>query len=715
MPHGMATLFAMDAVPILPLVRRQAPCRQGCSYARTIAPPGARPAFVILVLVLLGVAQSVLAQVPENTEFITTWRFVADAAITFPGSGQYTIDWGDGSSESANVDGNANPIPYPQHTYTRTGNYTITVSKGTGQSGLTRFRLQPGENALALMTVIQWGDAAWTSMQSAFAGAVNMQMIAADAPDLSQVTELSLMFARAAKFNGDISGWDVSAVTEMVGMFSGATLFNQDIGGWTVSSVVNMNTMFSGTLYFDQDIGEWDVSSVTSMTGMFNDARAFNQNLNEWNVSQVTNMDLMFSYAGKFNGDISAWNVSEVMEMDLMFFTATAFNQDIGGWQVNKVVNMSNMFSLAAAFNQDLSAWNVSRVTDMSSMFSSAAAFNQNIGGWNVSRVTDMSAMFSSAAAFNQDLSAWNVSGVVDMSAMFSSAAAFNQDLSAWDVSGVVDMSSMFDNADAFVQNLGPWYIVPTPSFSYDENADNIILLTIAAQNSFLTKQTPVYALEAAPIKEDDDGDSDGAGAGADDSADDNERFIIIDNTVRINIADIQDRVFNIRISATPAGGLGTGGTGIFGAIQVDLSNTVSLFLSSLDGSAADVSLADAKIFYYVHALGSETNDAEGRATVLGPLTTSTGDEALLRLLTPTRALRIDLNGDGRVNIEDAAVLYYSFTLEDSLGDGDARPGIRAIKDALLGPLAKGRDIDEMLRHVHRLRTDIGVTVAVNG
>ena len=185
---------------------------------------------------------------------------------------------------------------------------------------------------------------------------------------------------------------------------------------------------------------------------------------------------------------------------------------------------------------------------------------------------------------------------------------------------------------------------------------------------------------------------------------------------MRINIADIQNRVFNIRISATPVDGFGTGGPGIVRAIQVELSGTVSLFLSSLDGSGADVSLTDAKFFYYVHALGSELDGVDGRATVLGPLTTSTGDEALLRLLTSARALPIDLNGDGNIDIEDAVVLYYSFALEGSLGDGDSRPGIRAIKDVLLGPLAGGRDIDEMLQHVHRLRTDVtvAVTVAVN-
>ena len=49
---------------------------------------------------------------------------------------------------------------------------------------------------------------------------------------------------------GHISEWDVSNVTDMGMMFLNASSFNQDIGGWDVSKVTNMSWVFSGASSF---------------------------------------------------------------------------------------------------------------------------------------------------------------------------------------------------------------------------------------------------------------------------------------------------------------------------------------------------------------------------------------------------------------------------------------------------------------------------------
>ncbi len=304
--------------------------------------------------------------------FITTWSVDVGDTITFPGEGTYTIDWGDGTTET--VTGATN------HTYNNTASrlYDIAVSN------ITRFNLRANSDAIKLIDIKQWGTTRWSSMDGAFHGTTNMRMSATDEPDLSEVTSMASMFEGAGIFNGAIGDWDVSQVTNMNTMFNNASAFNQDIGRWDVSNVNNMSGMFANVSAFNQDIGGWVVSAVGDMSAMFTNAIAFNSAIGNWNVSNVKKMDLMFSGASKFNQDIGGWNVSKVTDMSFMFALASDFNQNIGDWNVAQVTDMTNMFAFASDFNQNIGDWNVAQVTDMTNMFAEANNFRQNLGPWYI-------------------------------------------------------------------------------------------------------------------------------------------------------------------------------------------------------------------------------------------------------------------------------------------------------------------------------------------
>ena len=129
--------------------------------------------------------------------------------------------------------------------------------------------------------------------------------------------------------------------------------------------------------------------------------------------------------------------------------------------------------------------------------------------------------------------------------------------------------------------------------------------------------------------------------------------------------------------------------------------------ISSLDGDESGVSIKDAKFLYYAHALELAPENSAALARVLGPLT-SAGEGELGGLLIAAREeLLVDLNDDGDIDAEDATVLYYSFALEASLGNGGSKPGLPDIKRAILGPLAGTNDmaaINTMLQEAHRAR-----------
>ena len=228
--------------------------------------------------------------------FVTTWRTASpNESITIPvggSTGTYTVDWGDGTVTS--VTGDAS------HAYASLGEYQVVIS-----GDFTRIYLSGSPNAEKLQSIDQWGGIQWESMNSAFEGATNMVYRANDAPNLSNVTDMSQMFANADSFNGDLSDWDVSSVTDMSEVFVGAYSFNGDISDWDVSSVTNMSGMFSDADSFNGDISTWDVSGVTDMSGMFFGASPFNGDLSDWDVSGVTDMSKMFAFADSFNGDVS--------------------------------------------------------------------------------------------------------------------------------------------------------------------------------------------------------------------------------------------------------------------------------------------------------------------------------------------------------------------------------------------------------------------------
>eukprot|EP00977_Amphora_coffeiformis_P001996 scaffold376_cov156-Amphora_coffeaeformis.AAC.5 len=68
---------------------------------------------------------------------------------------------------------------------------------------------------------------------------------------------MSFAFYNADSFNGDISGWDVSQVTDMHLMFAHAESFNGDLSGWVVSKVTNMLGMFNNCVSFEQNLCNW--------------------------------------------------------------------------------------------------------------------------------------------------------------------------------------------------------------------------------------------------------------------------------------------------------------------------------------------------------------------------------------------------------------------------------------------------------------------------
>lgn len=152
----------------------------------------------------------------------------------------YDVDCNnDGINEAVNLSGN-----YTCN-YSSSDTYTISISgKLPHFKAATPLTSFVNDNALKIISIDQWGDNPWRSMNHFMAHARNMTLSASDSPNLTHTSDASFMFFFAVSMNSDLSNWDVSNITNMERMFDSTFLFDQNIGAWDISNVTNMNNMF---------------------------------------------------------------------------------------------------------------------------------------------------------------------------------------------------------------------------------------------------------------------------------------------------------------------------------------------------------------------------------------------------------------------------------------------------------------------------------------
>ena len=252
--------------------------------------------------------------------FETIWKTEVDnQKIYFPGGKgecNYTIDWGDGSSQESFTECTNTRI----HTYMTHGTYHVKVTgmlKGWTFSNVHRDMAECQALCEANLSeddevefcahecFARWNESHFPFLKTGYLteivsfGPVQLGEAAfesqstltkvseIDIPDLSEMTSMVSMFGDATSFNSNLNRWDTSTITNMQRVFGNCRSFNSPLGNWDTSNVTNISLMFFGTNSFAGDgLANWDVSKVTSYDMTFYNSGISHEN---WDKMVSTN------------------------------------------------------------------------------------------------------------------------------------------------------------------------------------------------------------------------------------------------------------------------------------------------------------------------------------------------------------------------------------------------------------------------------------------
>jgi surface protein len=330
---------------------------------------------------------------PEGNNFVA-FRFTTS-------TGQYQVDWGDGSSPTLHNSNTTAEYAYDYATYD-VGDTTlssrgykqaiITVTPVSGNLLTANFQQRyTGQNQPYATGFLDCIISMPNHSASGFAfGGLNVKhsyVERFDVKTLGSCNSLASMFRECYSLQS-VPLFNTAAVTNMSSMFifcyslKSVPLFN-------TTAVTNMSSMFNGCNSL-QSVPLFNTTAVTNMSSMFNGCNSL-QSVPLFNTAAVTNMSSMFVQCFSLQS-VPLFNTAAVTNMSSMFVQCFSL-QSVPLFNTAAVTNMLAMFQSCSSL-QSVPLFNTAAVTSMGSMFVQCFSL-QSVPLFNTAAVTSMAGMFS--------------------------------------------------------------------------------------------------------------------------------------------------------------------------------------------------------------------------------------------------------------------------------------------------------------------------------
>jgi surface protein len=300
-------------------------------------------------------------------------------------TGQYQVDWGDGSTPTLH---NSNTIAQYQYNFATVSSSTLT-SRGYKQAIIT---VTPVSGNFLTCNFQQRFVTSPVQNQAYSTGFLDCILSMPNANTGASISLGGITVRHSYCERFDIK--TIGNATSCLNLFSqfrslqSLTLFN-------TSNVTSIQAMFN-SCFLLKSVVLFDTSNVTNMIGVFDNCRSL-ITVPLFNTISVTSMANMFSICNSLQS-VPLFNTASVTAMNGMFNSCQSL-KTVPLFNTASVTNMNGMFSICNSL-QSVPLFNTASVTTMNGMFAQCNSL-QFVPLFNTSNVTNMGDMFFLCSSLN--------------------------------------------------------------------------------------------------------------------------------------------------------------------------------------------------------------------------------------------------------------------------------------------------------------------------